>query len=97
MPLSNNQAEQESGKGACEEQLHGKRHDEVPAVGHQIIWDELAREAVAVIYAEDTGECHLGNDCEGLDCKNDGNRAVTGLYDAECEVFCNMAGNEIGT
>ena len=91
------QPKQPPGCGACKEQLHRQGHDEIPAIGHKVIGEKLAGKAVAVPYAQNAGQGHLGDHRKDLDGKNDENRPVTGLYHPEGKMLGHPAGNEVST
>ena len=51
---------------------------------------------MSVIDTDHTDECNLPDYRESLDCKDDKNRSVARLDNAESAHFCEMAGHEIG-
>lgn len=90
------QPEQGPRNGACQQQLHRQRQNEIPAVGNEIMGDKLAVKAVPMPDAQNAGQRDLRDHGEGLDGEDDRNRAVAGLHHPEGEVLGHMAGDKIG-
>ncbi len=57
---------------------------------------KVGGKSVSVIDTDHTDECNLPDYRESLDCKDDKNRSVARLDNAESAHFCEMAGHEIG-
>ena len=87
-------AENPAGQRTCDEELYGQRHDEVAAVGRQIVRNELCGESVTVPNAQNARQCHLANHREYLNREYNGDRAIARLDHAEREKLRDGARNK---
>ena len=51
--------EYQSGKRAYDDKLQWKCHNEISAIGDQIVRDKITGKPISVIYTEDAGKCNL--------------------------------------
>ena len=66
LPAAEHGPEQSTGRRADQQELKRQGQQKVPAVGEQVVGDELRREAEPVPDAEDAGQCDLTDDREDL-------------------------------
>ena len=78
--------------GLTDNKLQRQCHNEVAAIGCKIVRQEIAGEAITMVYTKHACKQNLPDDGEDLDRENNKNRSVTRLNYSESAHFCKMAG-----
>lgn len=77
------------------QQLQRQRHEEVAAVGGQIVRHELQGKTIAMPHRQNAGQRYLTHHREHLNAQDNGNGPVAGPHHPERQLFGNGAGDKV--